>query len=42
MNDIKLHYIEQGSGSPLILLHGNGEDHHYFQAQLSFFRNIFV
>lgn len=41
MNDIKLHYIEQGSGCPLILLHGNGEDHHYFQAQLSFFSKHF-
>lgn len=28
--DIKLHYLERGSGAPLILLHGNGEDHTYF------------
>ena len=24
-NDIKLHYEEKGAGTPLILLHGNGE-----------------
>ena len=30
MHDIHLHYIEKGSGKPLILLHGNGEDSRYF------------
>lgn len=29
--EIRLHYIEQGEGFPLILLHGNGEDHTYFK-----------
>ena len=24
--DVELHYREQGTGEPLILLHGNGED----------------
>ena len=35
--DIKLHYIEQGTGFPLILLHGNGENHKYFEHQISYF-----
>ena len=35
--DIKLSYTEQGRGEPLFLLHGNGEDHHYFQHQIKFF-----
>ena len=32
--DIKLNYVEQGTGFPLILLHGNGEDHTYFKHQM--------
>ena len=32
-----LFYVEQGSGEPLILLHGNGEDHTYFEHQIRFF-----
>ena len=39
--DIKLHYIEQGSGEPLILLHGNGEDSGYFASQISFFSSSY-
>ena len=35
--DIQLHYIEQGQGQPLILLHGNGEDTTYFEHQIPFF-----
>ena len=35
--DIKLHYIEKGTGSPLILLHGNGEDSGYFAHQIDCF-----
>lgn len=35
--DIRLHYTEQGSGEPLILLHGNGEDGGYFASQIEFF-----
>ena len=35
--DIKLHYIEKGNGFPLILLHGNGEDHTYFEHQIEYF-----
>lgn len=35
--DIKLHYVEKGEGFPLILLHGNGEDHTYFLHQIEHF-----
>ena len=27
---VELFYEKQGKGRPLILLHGNGEDHHIF------------
>lgn len=37
MNDIHLHYIEQGQGLPLIFLHGNGEDSSYFVHQIECF-----
>ncbi len=30
MNDIELHYIEKGSGQPLIFLHGNDENMMYY------------
>ncbi|MBK5722564.1 alpha/beta fold hydrolase [Dysgonomonas sp. Marseille-P4677] len=30
VNNIILNYIIEGNGNPLILLHGNGEDHHIF------------
>ena len=39
--DITLNYIEKGSGTPLILLHGNGEDHTYFQNQIEEFSHKF-
>ena len=32
--DIALNYIEMGEGVPLVLLHGNGEDHTYFKRQM--------
>ena len=35
--DIQLHYIEQGSGQPLSLLHGNGENNSYFEHQIDLF-----
>ena len=35
--DITLHYIEEGTGTPLLLLHGNGEDGTYFKHQLAYF-----
>ena len=37
MTDIQLHYIEQGQGQPLILLHGNGESCDYFEHQIPCF-----
>lgn len=30
INNIALHYTKEGAGKPLILLHGNGEDHTIF------------
>lgn len=36
--DIELHYREEGSGEPLILLHGNGEDGSYFESQIAYFK----
>ena len=36
--DIELHYTEEGSGEPLVLLHGNGEDGSYFKGQVAHFR----
>ncbi|MDO4321300.1 MAG: alpha/beta hydrolase [Lachnospiraceae bacterium] len=35
--DIALHYIEKGTGTPLILLHGNGESLAYFENQIEYF-----
>jgi len=32
--DIELHYVEAGEDFPLVLLHGNGEDHSYFEHQM--------
>ena len=37
MSDIQLHYIEQGQGQPLLLLHGNGESCDYFEHQIPCF-----
>lgn len=39
--DIKHFYIEQGTGFPLILLHGNGEDVSYFKHQMEPFAQHF-
>lgn len=39
--DININYIEKGSGEPLILLHGNGEDSNYFNGQLDAFARYF-
>lgn len=34
---IKLYYTEKGYGTPLVLLHGNGENGGFFKNQLDFF-----
>ena len=34
VNGTRLHYEKRGEGRPLILLHGNGEDHTIFQQAL--------
>lgn len=34
---MKLHYVEQGTGEPMVLLHGNGEDGTYFKNQIPYF-----
>jgi len=39
--DIKQHFIEQGTGFPLLLLHGNGEDVSYFEHQTGPFSEHF-
>lgn len=39
--EIEHHYIEQGEGFPLILLHGNGEDLSYFVHQMEPFAKHF-
>ena len=41
MHDISLHYIEQGEGQPLILLHGNGESCDYFEHQIPYFATAY-
>lgn len=38
---MSLHYVEKGSGEPLVLLHGNGQDHTYFNNQIDFFSEYY-
>lgn len=33
-NGIEMHYAVVGSGQPVILIHGNGEDHNLFETQI--------
>jgi len=40
--DIQLHYTKTGSGFPLLLLHGNGEDSSYFEHQIPVFSQQFT
>ena len=35
--NIRLHYQEKGVGTPLLLLHGNGESSEYFTHQIEYF-----
>lgn len=39
--DISLYCSEAGAGFPLILLHGNGEDHTYFREQALYFSKYY-
>ena len=39
--EFTLHFTEQGSGFPLILLHGNGEDATYFVHQIEYFSRFY-
>lgn len=41
MSQLEHHYVEKGSGFPLILLHGNGEDGSYFVHQMEPFAKHF-
>lgn len=40
MSDIRLHFVKEGGGPPLLLLHGNGEDGSYFARQMDAFAPI--
>lgn len=40
-SDIEPYFIEKGTGFPLILLHGNGEDSTYFKNQIDEFSRYF-
>ena len=34
VNGVRLHYAEAGEGRPVVLLHGNGEDHSLFDVEI--------
>lgn len=40
-SDVSLYSVEKGSGAPLILLHGNGENGAYFARQIEYFSRFF-
>lgn len=42
VNDIALYYEKLGTGCPMILLHGNGEDHHIFDKLSEKLKNDFT
>ena len=35
INNVFLHYAEAGAGRPVLLLHGNGEDHHLLNVEMT-------
>lgn len=41
LKDFTVHYEEQGTGQPLVLLHGNGEDLSYFKNQMAYFSSLY-
>ncbi len=34
VNGVTLHYAVEGEGKPIVLVHGNGEDHHLFDTEI--------
>ncbi len=40
--NIKLNFIKEGNGSPLVLLHGNGENLSYFEKQIEYFKSFYT
>ena len=34
VNGLRIHYAEAGEGRPVVLLHGNGEDHNLFETEI--------
>lgn len=42
VNNIKLYYEKAGSGYPIILLHGNGENHHIFNTTVNILKEYFT
>lgn len=42
VNNTRLYYDVFGNGDPLILLHGNGEDHHIFDQAVAILKNHFT
>ncbi|MBR1585466.1 MAG: alpha/beta hydrolase [Clostridia bacterium] len=34
VNGVRLHYAVAGAGRPIVLAHGNGEDHHLFDTEI--------
>ena len=34
VNGVKLHYLQEGSGRPVVLVHGNGEGHALFETEI--------
>ncbi len=42
VEDITLNYTKLGNGTPLILLHGNGEDHHIFDELVFLLKNDYT
>lgn len=42
VNNIKLYYEKAGNGYPIILLHGNGENHHIFDTTVNILKEYFT
>lgn len=42
VNGVRLFYEKQGTGKPLILLHGNEEDHRIFDEAIELLKNTIL